>query len=159
MNIYVVVFSMITVLLSGCSIVDKKNIETSPDNFIIEQNTTDVVTELNELLNYDHSVIFKRNQFEMTEIEKARLLNWLQTIRPLMVGIRGTGGAERHRELGFTRAAEIIDFIQSEKVGVDLVLLDYDASLLGGQGLVTTIPVELAEKIKAQAPILVISSN
>ena len=155
----VVIYVVAAVLLGGCTILDKKQVESAPADFIIEQDTTSVVTELNEMLNYDHAIIFKRKQHQISEAEKARLLNWLHTTKPAMVGVRGTGGAERHRELGFMRAAEIISLLQSEQAGVDAILLDYDATLLGGQGLLTVIPSSLEQKIKTQAPILVISSN
>ena len=159
MNKSVVFYVVIAVLLSGCAFLDKKQAEPAPADFIIEQDSTNVVNELNQLLKHDHAIIFNRKQHQIPETEKARLLNWLHTSKPTMVGVRGTGGAERHRELGFMRAAEIISFLQSEQVGVDAILLDYDATLLGGQGLLSVIPNTLEDKIKTQAPILIISSN
>ena len=155
----VVVFALMAAILSGCSVTGKKQIETAPADFIIEQDTTDVVFKLNELLDYDHQVIFKRRQSALTESEKSRLLDWLQVTQPLMIGVRGTGGAERHRELGYKRISEIIGYLQSQQAGVDIVVLDYDAALPGGQGLLTVIPDTLEEKIKTRAPILIISSN
>lgn len=155
----VVVSAIIAVILSGCSVMNKTGIQTAPADFIIEQDTTDVVFEIGKLYNYDHQVIFKRNQYSLAESEKARLLDWLQATQPSMIGVRGTGGAQRHRDLGYKRASEIIGYLQSRQAGVDAVLLDYDATLLGGQGLLTVIPAALAEKIKAKAPILIISSK
>lgn len=155
----VVVSAIAAVLLSACSVAGKKQIETVPADFIIEQDSSAVNDELNELHDYDHQVIFKRKQFLLTESEKSRLLDWLQATQPAMVGVRGTGGAQRYRELGYNRARQIISFLRSQRSGVDMVVLDYDAALPGSQGLLTVIPDPLAEKIKISAPILIISSN
>ena len=157
------VFAVSAVLLTGCNMMDKvidtENIETTPADFVIEQNSTDVVFELNNMLVYDHQVIFKRKQFNIPESEKARLLEWLESASPAMIAVRGTGGAERHRELGYKRATTIVEYLRSQGTGVDSVLLDYDATLLGGQALITVIPDSLAQEVKANAPILIISSN
>ena len=111
----VVVSAIIAVILSGCSVMNKTGIQTAPADFIIEQDTTDVVFEIGKLYNYDHQVIFKRNQYSLAESEKARLLDWLQATQPSMIGVRGTGGAQRHRDLGYKRASEIIGYLQSRQ--------------------------------------------
>ncbi len=153
------IYAIAAVLLSSCSVMRKFETEKVPDDFIIEQDTTDVVFALNQLFEYDHQVIFEHKQHVLNESEKARLRDWLQVSQPSMIGVRGTGGAPRHRELGYKRATQIISYLQSQDAGVDAVLQDYDASLLGGRALLTIIPDALAEKIKVKAPILVITSN
>ena len=154
-----ITLSLIAGFVSGCSTLAKFDNEQAPADFVIEQDSTNAISSLSELNGFDHQIIFERGQTTLSEDEQARILAWIQTEQPTMIGVRGTGGAERHRDLGNSRAATIIEFIQSQNIVVDAVLLDYNAQLLGGRGLISIIPDSLAAQIKSTAPILIISSN
>ena len=154
----IILVGLSSILISGCQSIVNNGVS-APANFVVEQDATDSLAALRKLSGFDHQVIFERYQFVISDSEKARILQWFHTTKPALIGVRGTGGAQRHEQLGNQRAASIVEFLQSQQIVVDAVILDYDASLVGGRGLITVIRDPLAAQVKATAPILIINSN
>ena len=146
------------ILLTGCitaPIAPKKPTK----EYIVEQDTTNAWSILNKAAQQNYFVWFQGGTDAFSTEEQDKLMNWIDTNQPQLICLRGTGGAEKFRDLANRRALKVITYLQSQKIDIDMVMLGYDANLRGGRVLISQIPVELASKIKAQAPMLVIKSK
>lgn len=145
------------VLFSGCNVISGS--KPVAGDFIVEQNITTVLEKLNTSTTHDYFVWYQGGTEKLAQDEQTKLLNWIETEQPEMICLRGTGGLEKFRTLGENRAFGVISFLQAEKIGIDMVKLDYDASIRGGRVLISKIPTQLAEEIKSTAPMLIIKSD
>ena len=147
---------IITILLfSGCNSLLKPK----PENFILEQDTTDVWSALNSVQNHDFYIWFQGGTDKFAKEEQLKFQQWINNEQPSMICLRGTGGAEKYRDLAHRRSLSVITYLQTQHANIDMVMLDYDSSLRGGRVLINEIPEQLAAKIRASASMLVINSN
>ena len=151
------ILAVVSQLLTGCSLVS--SFINSADDYIVEQNVTSVWTQLNAIDSPDYFVWYQGGSQQLATQEKANLLNWLDAQQPEMICVRGTGGSEKFRTLAENRALGVIRYLQSRKVGVDIVKLDYDPSIRGGRVLINALSPKLVKEINSTAPILVIKSD
>ena len=144
-------------LLGGCNAFS--GVKHVPADFIVEQNITTVLNKLNTSMTHDYFVWYQGGTEKLAKEEQLKLLSWIDAEQPVMICLRGTGGAEKYRGLAENRAFGVISYLQAQKIGIDIVKLDYDPSIRGGRVLINKITPELAEEIKSTAPILVIKSD
>ena len=144
-------------LLAGCA--SLPDLQPKPEDYIFEQDISSVWDKLNSAPDHDYFVWYQGGTQALTSDEKVKLMDWIEAQQPEMICLRGTGGSEEFRALGENRVTGVIEFLQTQKVGIEIVKLDYDPSIRGGRVLVTNISSPLIEEIKSTAPILVIKSD
>ena len=156
-----VVVCVLVVLQSGCSLINfNEEPEIIPENFIVKQNTNQVRNELEEFQALsEHVVRFKSGKSEFSQREQRKLIEWIEDNQPSMIAVRGTGGAEKYKDLGDLRGLSVVNYLQSSNANIEILLLDYKAELSGGRAIVQTVPARLALVVRQQAPILIIKSG
>ncbi len=145
------------ILLVGCSSLPVK--KPVAEDFIVEQDITSVWARLNSSITHDYFVWYQGGTEQLAPEEQKKLLRWIETAQPAMICLRGTGGAEKFRTLAENRALGVIRYLQAQRVGIDMVMLDYDPVIRGGRVLINDIPPQLAREIRLTAPMLVIKSD
>ena len=145
------------ILLGGCA--GLPELRPVPGDYIVEQDITSVRNKLNKNLSHDYFVWYQGGTDKLSSQEQEKLMSWIVSEQPTMICLRGTGGAQEYKTLAENRALGIISYLQEQKVGIDIVKLEYDPYLRGGRVLINQISPELAEEIKLTAPILIIKSD
>ena len=161
LRIKLIYFTLLFLTLSGCSFFNfNKEPEIVPEDFIVKQDTTFVLGEINQIQSTsEHIIRFRRGKSEISEKEQQKLFQWIQDNLPTMIAIRGTGGAEKYKDLGDQRGLSVVNLLQQSQVNVEILLLDYDAQLSGGRAIIQVVPPALAYTVRQQAPILIIKSS
>ena len=158
-RIKLVIFCLLSVLLSSCAFFNNKA-DIVPEDFIVKQDTAFVLNELEEIeATGEHVVRFKRGKAEISDKEQQKLFQWIEDDIPTMIAVRGTGGAEKYKELGNQRSLAVINLLQSTQANIEIILLDYKSDLPGGRAIIQSVPANLALAVRQQAPILIIKSS
>ena len=155
-HVFTILISVLT--LGGCA-TKEIVVEPVPDNFVVRQNSAALNEQLHELNKQDYVVKFARGKEEISNREKERLALWLEQTQPTMIAVRGTAGAQKYSELGEARKIATISQIFNNHSKLEIIPLDYDATLPGGRAVIEIVSDDLAGQIRNNAPILIIRSD
>ena len=154
----IIVIGCLAALLAGCQ-ANKNTPEPIPEEFIVRQNTSEITRQLDTMNQEDYVVAFSRGKDDLSEHEKKKLTAWMGKHQPTTITVRGTAGSDKYIELGENRKISTISHILNQGYKTEIIPLDYDPDLAGGRALIVILSDDLAQQIRDNAPILMISPD